>query len=110
MGWGQEVPIPKSYCGGQSTCSWQSSITVSTTQTWTVNTNVGLGTREEAPAGDAALTASFDVGASYSYSKTLSYTTGNGDAKQLGTNQCGCKYCIPSSTYLACYYFCIVVN
>jgi hypothetical protein len=89
LGYGEEIPVPKGYCGDQTTCPWQESKTVTTTQTWEVNTKVGLSTRSDE---GGLLKASFDIGASYSYSKALSYTTGSGSSKILGPGQCGCKY------------------
>lgn len=111
MGYGEEIPIPQGYCGDQTpSCPWQASKTVSTTQTWEVNTNLGLSTREEVVPEDAALTASFSVGASYSYSKSLSYTTGTGASKALGPGQCGCKYNECFEVTLSRSYYPIFVN
>jgi len=116
MGYGEEIPIPEGYCGDQTpNCPWQASKTVSNTQTWEVNTNLGLSTREEAvpesaaPEG-AALTASFTVGASYSYSKTLSYTTSAGAGKILGPGQCGCEYNECFEVTLSRFHYRIFVN
>ncbi|KAF4616261.1 hypothetical protein G7Y89_g15145 [Cudoniella acicularis] len=91
-GYAQEVPIYKGYCQEKTTCSYQNSETVSTSQTWTVQATLGMGSGDDI---SKALTGTFNAGASYSWSQTLSYTTGVGSQKTLGAGQCGYWTFIP---------------
>lgn len=87
-GYGQEIPIDTGHCEAGDSCTYTTSESISTTQTWTVNAGVGLGTGDEI---SKALTASFDAGASYSWSKSITYTTGIGEKRDVFADQCGCK-------------------
>ncbi|RDL36987.1 uncharacterized protein BP5553_04420 [Venustampulla echinocandica] len=91
-GYGQEIPFHQGYCQAKTTCSVANSESVATTQTWSVNANIGMGTGEEV---SKALSAVFNIGASYSQSKTLTYTVTTTQSKELGKNQCGYWTFIP---------------
>jgi hypothetical protein len=91
-GYGQEVPFHRGYCQDQTKCTVDTSESVSTTQTWTVEMKSELGTGESV---SKALTGGFNIGASYSWSKTLTYTTSTQNQKVLKENQCGYWTYIP---------------
>jgi len=85
-GYGQEIPFNQGYCASSSSCSVANSISVSTTQTWTISGAADLGIGDEILE---ALTSSFNLGASWSESKTLTYTTTTQHSKTTEANQCG---------------------
>ncbi|KAF2205692.1 hypothetical protein GQ43DRAFT_467956 [Delitschia confertaspora ATCC 74209] len=103
MSYGQEVPFSSSTCPELTTCRVDKAESVTITNTYTINVGItgGVGKRDETSSNPALsllpreegaesiLKASFDVGASYSWSKAVSYGTTRSYLKELSANQCG---------------------
>lgn len=86
MTYGQEVPFSSSSCDQNTTCSISTAEGVSVTTQVSINGGVTLRKRD---ISDVELQAAFNIGATYSYSKSLSYTVTAGQQKILNANQCG---------------------
>ncbi|KAH6677224.1 hypothetical protein B0J14DRAFT_560016 [Halenospora varia] len=72
ISYGREVPFSGSTCrANDGVCKIETSQSVTTTSQYTINMGVNLGAGEEIAK---ALTGSFDLGASYSYSKSIAHT------------------------------------
>ncbi|PQE28506.1 Zinc-finger double domain-containing protein [Rutstroemia sp. NJR-2017a WRK4] len=91
-GYGQEVPIMDGACQAGTTCAVSEGQSVTVTNTYTISTNVGLGSGSDVAK---LLTASFDLGASYSWSKSIGYTTTESFTKTLDDKTCGYWTFIP---------------
>jgi hypothetical protein len=87
------------------TCALTNAFTITTTQTWSINAGISLGKREassvafvdlealqkrDAPAANPTLLkAGFELGATYSFSKSLGYTVSEAKTQPLEKDQCG---------------------
>jgi hypothetical protein len=114
--YGQEVPFDNSWCRSGETCSITKGMSVTTTQTWEINTSIGFKKRDglaelediqyinprnadiEARDGgeDAdALKATFNLGASYSFSQSVTYTETVGKSQVMNATKCGYYTFVP---------------
>ncbi|KAF4635845.1 hypothetical protein G7Y89_g2254 [Cudoniella acicularis] len=85
-GFGQEVPFAQGWCQGGTTCGVALAQSVTTTQTWTISIGSGMSSTADL---SKLLTSTFNIGASYSISKSLSYTTTVSHSKDLAAGVCG---------------------
>jgi hypothetical protein len=80
---GEEVPFgTQCSSGAGGDCSLDLQRSVSTTTTWEINTNIGIS------GGTEAITGSFDLGASYSWSKSIQFTVAKGQSIPLEDDDC----------------------
>ncbi|ORY02197.1 hypothetical protein BCR34DRAFT_493308, partial [Clohesyomyces aquaticus] len=86
---GQEVPVTSGTCGEETDCSIAKGETVTYTSTYEIN----VGVSDDSLAD--ILKASFTAGASWSFSKSISYSTTAARKKKLETNECGYWTFIP---------------
>jgi hypothetical protein len=101
--YGREIPFHVGVCQNATTCSVANGEGVTITNTYTVNIGFsGSSKRDEeiSRRDDPAsiFTAAFDIGASYSWSKAVSYTTTTTFTKVLDGNTCGYWTFIPYYT------------
>lgn len=89
---GQEVPFMDGACQSSTSCTISTGQSITITNTYSVNVNV-LGTSGEDVS--KTLTSAFDVGASYSYSKSIGYTTTEVSNRVLNETTCGYWTFIP---------------
>lgn len=91
-------------CQNGTTCAVALGETVTITNTYTVSLNFHLGTKRDeyslierqAPASAApGLTGAIDIGASYSYSKSVAYSVTTTQTKELDAKTCGYWTFIP---------------
>lgn len=108
--YGREVPFTVGVCQNATTCLVATGETVTYTSTYTIDIGfTGTGKRDEelvardegaeisARDGDPAsvFTAAFNIGASYSWSKSVGYTTTTTFSKTLDAKTCGYWTFIP---------------
>jgi hypothetical protein len=92
--YGQEVPYPNSNCNndlgakGNISCTISNGISISKTYTTTIDGSVSLKKRDEASESPAELEAAFSVGASYSWSTSIVYTTTSGQTAKISPGVC----------------------
>jgi len=91
-GYGQEIPFKHGFCQGGISCNVGESESVATTQSWSISIGSGMTSGESV---SKALTGAFDIGASYSWSQTLTYTTSTLHTKELPEGSCGYWTFIP---------------
>lgn len=80
--YGQEVPYESSGCSAVE-CTVAEGTGTSTTTTWEINMSAGI------EGGKGAVTGAFNIGASYSFSKTVSYTVEHGEKQDLKEGESG---------------------
>jgi hypothetical protein len=91
--YGQEVPYTDGYCPKGTGCSISKGTSVSFTNTYTVNGGVTLSKRDD--ADPLALKAAFNLGASYSFSESITHTTTTELNQPIDPNNCGYWTFIP---------------
>ncbi|TGO64028.1 hypothetical protein BCON_0009g00370 [Botryotinia convoluta] len=91
-GYGQEVPIMDGSCQSGTTCSVSQGQSVTVTNGYSINIGTGLGTGKEI---SKMLTQGFNIGASYSWSQSIGYTTTETFSKTLDGKTCGYWTFIP---------------
>lgn len=93
---GQEIPFEEGSCQGGTTCAVASGRSVSITNTYGVNTNVGGSVSGDIGNDISGILKSvINVGASYSYSQTIGYSTIILNSKDLNDTTCGYWTFIP---------------
>jgi hypothetical protein len=97
--YGQEVPIMDGSCQSGTTCSVSEGQSVTITNGYSINLGITGGAGSDL---SKTLTASFNIGASYSWSKSVGYTTTETFSKTLDDKTCGYWTFIP---YLITYVF-----
>lgn len=108
MEYGQEVPFHIGTCDENTTCTIANQEQVTVTNTYQINTGISFKprkrrdlsattfhARDEAADEATELEVTFNAGASYSYSKAVTYGVTSGQQKTLGNNQCGYWTFIP---------------
>lgn len=112
MRYGQEVPFQEGTCEASTTCTISANQAITITNTYTINGSVQLKKREEGDddedeeevgkslaARDSGegieLQAAFTIGASYSWSKSVTYGNTEAQAKTLNATECGYWTFIP---------------
>ncbi|EMR84678.1 hypothetical protein BcDW1_6662 [Botrytis cinerea BcDW1] len=86
--YGQEMPMSGASCGSGTECSISTTQTISYVNTFSINAGIG-------GAVAKVLESAFDIGATYTFSKTLTYSDTVGSKKDLGENECGYWTFIP---------------
>ena len=101
--YGREVPFHVGVCQNATTCLVANGESITYTNTYTVDVGITgsskrdeLVERGEDPA--SILTAAFNIGASYSWSKSVGYTTTTTFSKTLDAKTCGYWTFIPYLT------------
>lgn len=97
MFYGQEVPFEDAACQAESSCSISPSQSITVTNTYSFNVGASISQRDLSDplyARDdssllSSLKASFDAGASYSWSESVTYSTSQGFTENLNTTSCG---------------------
>jgi hypothetical protein len=92
IGYGQEIPFMDGSCQSGTTCTVSKGQSVTITNGYSINLGITGGGGEEL---SKALTASFDIGASYSWSKSVGYTTTEQWQINLDDKTCGYWTFIP---------------
>ncbi|PQE15645.1 Cerebellar degeneration-related antigen protein [Rutstroemia sp. NJR-2017a BBW] len=90
--YGQEVPIMDGSCQSGTTCSVSEGQSVTITNGYSINLGITGGAGSDL---SKVLTASFNIGASYSWSKSVGYTTTETFSKTLDDKTCGYWTFIP---------------
>jgi hypothetical protein len=87
MTYGQEVPYSDGYCPGNTVCTVTTGTSITVTNTYTINGGTSIKKRDgEDPV---ELSIAFNLGASYSYSTSLTYTVTTGLQQPAQPNVCG---------------------
>jgi hypothetical protein len=106
MTYGQEVPFHEGTCEAGTTCMINANEAITVTNTYTINAGISLGKRGEVQEGvkvlagrgedtTSMLKASFDLGASYSWSESVTYGNAETQSKPLNDTTCGYWTFIP---------------
>lgn len=101
--YGREVPFHVGVCQNATTCLVANGESVTYTNTYSIDIGLtGTGKRDELMERDddpaSVLTAAFNIGASYSWSKSVGYTTTTTFSKTLDSKTCGYWTFIPYLT------------
>lgn len=80
--YGPELPFAGSKCSTNE-CHIAKGSSVSTTYTWEINLEVGI------ESGAGALTGAFNIGASYSFSTSLTHSLDQEQVTDLEDGECG---------------------
>ncbi|KAI9649374.1 hypothetical protein NHQ30_001949 [Ciborinia camelliae] len=104
--YGQEVPIMDGSCQAGTTCQISQGQSVTVTNGYSISVGIGMGTGKDITE---MLTSSFNIGASYSWSQSVGYTTTETFSKTLDDKTCGywtfipylMKYVAPSPIFLS---------
>jgi hypothetical protein len=109
MTYGQEVPFSEGTCGQNTVCAIAAAQSVTVTNTYEINGSVQNAKRGKQKQDDeegkelmargdwtpSEIAGAFNLGASYSWSKSVTYGTTQTKTKTLGDNQCGYWTFIP---------------
>jgi hypothetical protein len=95
MTYGQEVPFTDGFCPNNTDCTVSVGTAVTVTNTFSLNAGVSVKKRDISADDPIELEATFNIGASYSYSKSLTFTVSTTLHEYATPNLCGYWTLIP---------------